>query len=49
MKKCVLLFALFIAAILLFKMDATNTKDELEQTPSKELVSLSEGAKVAKN
>jgi len=45
MKKSVLLFALFIVAIVLFKMSSVSTED----THSKELVSLSDTDKIAKN
>jgi hypothetical protein len=48
MRKCALLFMLLVAAILLFKMNASNSDEVLETSTSEEFISLSEN-NIAKN
>ncbi|WP_394975266.1 hypothetical protein [uncultured Croceitalea sp.] len=48
MRKCALLFLLLIAAILLFKMNASSSNEVLEASTSEELISLPEND-IAKN
>ena len=45
MKKSILFFALFIVALIVFKLSLTDK----DNTPSKELVSISKDSRVAKN
>lgn len=45
MKKSILFFALFIVALIVFKISSTDTNN----TPSKELVSINKDNTVAKN
>jgi hypothetical protein len=48
MRKCALLFVLLVAAILLFKMNTSDSDEVLETSTSEEIISSSEN-NIAKN
>ena len=48
MRKCAFLFVLFVAAILLFKMNASSSDEVLETSTSEKLISISTND-IAKN
>ncbi|GMN10576.1 hypothetical protein MTsPCn9_24490 [Croceitalea sp. MTPC9] len=49
MKKCVILFALLLVAICLFKFNSSDNVDANDKLTPKELASISENEGIAKN